>query len=153
MSNDSTASEPSHISDETLYQENAKVAAIFWKWRDKTMNRFRAGFGGVTTVFLWFYEHGYTVRRWHAIPLFIGAAYSFVSYLLDIRHTKIFVECYRIGSDLEVRSRHGAAIYTFIKDLHPTRGSLTQILHLLYLSCGFLFLLLSIVVLLRRPHP
>jgi hypothetical protein len=29
MSNDSVAPEPSDISDETLYQETAKVAAIF----------------------------------------------------------------------------------------------------------------------------
>jgi|ERR1051326_3193801 hypothetical protein len=96
------------------------------------MNRFFAGIGGVMTAIVWFYEQGYVIRRWHAIPLLIGAAYSFVSYLMDVRHTTIFVECYDIASDLEVRSHHGAAIYTLIKNLHPTRGSLTQILRIVY---------------------
>ena len=135
------------ISDETIYQETAKVAAIFWEWRHKTMNRFFAGIGGVIAATVWLYEQGHVVRRWHAIPLVIGAAYSFICYLLDTRHTTIFVECYDIASKIELKSRNDGAIFKFIKDLHKKPGSLTQILHIIYIGCAGLFFMLSILAL------
>jgi hypothetical protein len=112
------------------------------------MTRFFAGVGGVLGAMVWLYEQGHVIRRWHAIPLGIGAAYSLVCYFLDTRHTTIFVECYDIASKLELKSRdHG--IYTFIKDLHKKWGSLTQILHFIYLTCAAVFFVLSIITLVR----
>ena len=152
MSNDNSRSEDLNISDETLYQETAKIAAIFWEWRHKTMTRFFAGVGGVIGIMVWLYENGgRLIRWWHAIPLGIGALYSVICYYLDKRHTTIFVECYDIASKLELKSRdHG--IYTFIKRLHQKRGSLTQILHFIYLGCAGVLFVLSIITFVKG-HP
>jgi hypothetical protein len=62
MDSDSTSSVPKEVcvptnderlSDVKIYEETAKVAAIFWEWRHKTMTRFFAVVGGIIagTVF------------------------------------------------------------------------------------------------------
>jgi hypothetical protein len=78
-------------------------------------------------------------HRWYCIPLLVGAIYSYISYRLDKRHTLIFLECYRIAAEIERKVREEGAIYNFIQKLHyEERGSLTQILHTLYLTCALM---------------
>jgi len=53
---------------------------------------------------------------------------------------------YRIASDIEVEARTEGSIFKFINDIHYDGGSLTQILHRLYLMSGLLFLVAAVLV-------
>jgi hypothetical protein len=55
-----------------LYQENAKVAAIFWEWRHKVMTNFFTGMVALFALFGWFYQQ-LDLRRFLFAPLFFGA--------------------------------------------------------------------------------
>ena len=140
-------SSPEHkpFSDETIYQETAKVAAIFWEWRDKTMNRFVAGIAGVIAAMVWLYEPDRVIRKWHAVPLLIGAVYSVFTYLLDKRIRIIFVECYDIAAKIELKGRDNGGIYKFIRD-RKKGDSLTQLLRIMYLTCAILLFALSVAI-------
>jgi hypothetical protein len=136
------------ISEEKLYEENAKVAAIFWEWRHKIMTHFLTGMAAITALVGWLYkQNGFSA--WLCTPLLLGAALSHVSYLLDERNKKILEACLHVGSDLERQSEKGNGIYCFINDLHHnTKGSYTRILRTLYRASTYLLLGLSFVIIL-----
>jgi len=70
-----------------LYQENAKVAAIFWDSRHKVMASFFGGIGALFALTGWFYQH----PELHGLlfaPLFLGAVFSFVCSFLDLKEWK-----------------------------------------------------------------
>lgn len=136
------------LEQEEVYDQNAKVTAIFWEWRHKTMTHFFGAIGAVVAVSGWLYvQHDKHITIWHCFPLLIGGIYSYVSFLLDSRHTKILRKCYSIGAEIERSLPNGEAIFSFIKNLHYTSGSLTQILHTIYRASTFLLLGLSVLVL------
>jgi hypothetical protein len=138
------------ISEERIYEENAKITAIFWEWRHKIMTHFFGAIGAVIAVTGWLYQQASEFRVWHYVPLLVGAAYSFISYLIDKRHNRILRKCYRIGADIELQARKEGAIFSFINDLHYTKGSLTQILHIIYLTSTLLFLGLSLLIIIVK---
>lgn len=82
-----------------IYVENAKVAAVFWDWRHKTLTIFFTGIAGVAVAAAWVANHhpGALV----ALPLFLGALFSGVAFGLNWRTTSILGECYAIGASLE----------------------------------------------------
>ena len=65
-----------------LYTENAKVAATFWEWRHKVMERFFTAIAGVVVGGWWVY-HDKDIRRLLFLVLLFGAIYSAISYLMD----------------------------------------------------------------------
>ena len=44
------------ISEEKLYEENAKVTAIFWEWRHKVLTHFFGVSGALLAVTGWLYS-------------------------------------------------------------------------------------------------
>jgi hypothetical protein len=116
------------LTDEKIYDETAKVIAIFWEWRDKTLSRYFAAISGVIAVAGWLFQQANGIRIWQSLPLFASAVFSYISYLLDKRHKKIFLKGYCITANIELKGRENenGAIYRFIRDLHNEPGSLTQ---------------------------
>jgi heme A synthase len=134
------------ISEQKLYEENAKVTAIFWEWRHKVLTHFFGVNGALLAVTGWLYNTSGDLRWWHCVPLLVAAAYSFISYKIDKRHTKILRSCYGIAAGIELRARKDGGIFKFINDLHYTKGSLTQTLHRIYRTSAWLFVVASLLV-------
>ena len=82
-----------------LYQENAKIAAIFWEWRHNLMTGCFTAIIALFALSGWFYQQNF--GRWTALPLLIGFIVSFVSLNLDERNRVILNECYKIGAKIE----------------------------------------------------
>lgn len=82
-----------------LYQENAKVAAIFWEWRNKIITYFFTATVALFALSGWFFQQQF--GRLIFAPLFFGFILSIVSILLDRRNEEILRECYRVGKDIE----------------------------------------------------
>ena len=146
-------SAPTHVvSVVKLYEENAKVTAIFWEWRHKVLTHFFGVNGALIAGTGWLYNASQNLRSWHCFPLFLAAIYSFISYKIDKRHTQILRKSYRIAADIELEARTEGSIFTFINDIHYDGGSLTQILHKLYRMSGLLFLVAAVfVIIVSRP--
>jgi hypothetical protein len=134
------------ISEERIYEENAKVAATFWEWRHKIMTHFFTVLAAVFALTGWFYQQSGVIRIWHCSPLILGAIFSLVSYFFDKRNQRVLRECYRIGSTIELQAREEGGIFNFIHNLHYTRGAFSQTLQALYLISTFLLLGLSTLV-------
>src|SRR5437016_2050202 len=87
-----------------LYQENAKVAAIFWEWRHKVMTQFLTGIGAIFVVAGWLYQQP-KLARFLSVPFFLGVVLSTVSLILDWRNGEILRKCYNIGKEIELELR------------------------------------------------
>lgn len=147
--NDSSRSEPvppHAVSVVKLYEENAKVTAIFWEWRHKVLTHFFGVSGALIAGTGWLYNASQHLRWWHCIPLFLAAIYSFISYKIDKRHTQILRKSYCIAADIELEARTKGSIFTYINEIHYDGGSLTQTLHRLYRASGFLFVVAAVFV-------
>ena len=137
---------PSAISEEKLYDENAKVTAIFWEWRHKVLTHFFGVSGALIAGTGWLYNASTNLRWWHCFPLLLAAIYSIVSYRIDRRHTKILRESYSIAAGIEFEARTTGSIFAHIQQIHYDGGSLTQILHHIYRISAVLFVLAAVVV-------
>lgn len=126
-----------------LYTENAKVAATFWEWRHKVMERFFAGLAGIAFAVGWLYGHP-ELRSLLFIPLLFGAAFSVVSFLMDNVNRKILLGCYATGKDLEQRLGPARGPFTQIAD-SLNKVNYTVFLKWLYLGTGTIFLVMSIL--------
>ena len=62
-----------------LYEENAKVAAIFWEWRHKIMVSFFAGIAALFALAGWFYQQQ-QLRTLVSASLFLGSLLSFTVF-------------------------------------------------------------------------
>jgi hypothetical protein len=83
-----------------LYQENAKVAAIFWEWRNKIITYFAASIVALFTLAGWLYQQ--KPGRFISFPLFIGSILSLVLTYLDDRNGEILKASYKCGKDVEI---------------------------------------------------
>jgi len=137
---------PHAVSEEKLYEENAKVTAIFWEWRHKVLTHFFGVNGALIAGTGWLYHASQWLRWWHCFPLLLAAIYSFISYKIDRRHTRILRKSYSIAAGIELEARTKGSIFAFINELHYDDGSLTQILHRLYLTSGLLFIAAAVLV-------
>lgn len=120
-----------------LYQENAKVAAIFWEWRYKVMVAFFAGVSGLFALAGWFYQQA-ELRVLLFAPFALGAVFCLAALALDLRNTAILRECYRIGAELEGKLGSEGAIFKSIGATHYTKITYTVILRLVYVGVGLL---------------
>lgn len=112
-----------------LYQENAKVAAIFWEWRNKIITYFAASIVALFTLAGWLYQqhHG----RLISVPLLIGSILSAVLTFLDVRNAEILKATYKCGKDVEIElleTKEGNSliktentIFRLIGEAHPHR--------------------------------
>jgi hypothetical protein len=83
-----------------LYQENAKVAAIFWEWRNKIITYFSTSIVALFTLAGWMYLN--RPGRFISIPLFIGSILALVLTYLDERNGAILKASYKCGEDIEI---------------------------------------------------
>lgn len=110
-----------------LYQENAKVAAIFWEWRNKIITYFAASIVALFTLAGWLYQQ--KPGRLVSFPLFIGSMLSFVLTYLDDRNGEILKASYKCGKDIEIELlktkgggsliKTGNSIFKLIGEAHP----------------------------------
>jgi hypothetical protein len=125
-----------------LYQENAKVAAIFWEWRHKVMTAFFAVIAALFALAGWFYQQS-ELRTLLFAPLALGAIFCLASFALDFRNAAILRECYRIGEEIEIQLRDEGAIFKSIRATHYSGATYTIILRAVYAAVGILLLALS----------
>src|SRR4051794_17591784 len=102
--------------DRLLYQENAKVLAIFLEWRHKVMTHWFAVTGAVLGGAGWLYQQP-KLHAWLVAPFLMGSLFSVLSALLDRRNVRILKECCLIGGQIELRLATGG-IFKFIGDTH-----------------------------------
>lgn len=129
-----------------LYQENAKVTAIFWEWRHKVMTNFLTGIGAIFVVAGWLYQQS-KLGWFLSVPFFLGIVLSTVSLILDRRNGEILRTCYSVGKEIELELRKGkGAIFEMFAD-YGKRNTYTMILSAIYILFGIIFLSLSILTL------
>jgi cytochrome bd-type quinol oxidase subunit 1 len=129
-----------------LYQENAKVTAIFWEWRHKVMTHFLTGIGAIFVVAGWLYQQP-KLGRFLSVPFLFGVVISTVSLILDWRNGEILRKCYSVGKEIELELRkEKGAIFEMFAD-YGKRNTYTKTLRATYISVGIIFLLLSILTL------
>lgn len=110
-----------------LYQENAKVAAIFWEWRNKIITYFAASIVALFTLAGWLYQQ--KPGRLISFPLFIGSILSLVLTYLDDRNGEILKASYKCGKDIEIELlktkggegliKTGNSIFKLIGEAYP----------------------------------
>jgi hypothetical protein len=111
-----------------LYQENAKVAAIFWEWRNKVITYFAVSITALATLAGWLYQQ--KLGRPISFPLFIGAILSIILTYLDKRNAEILKATYKCGRDIEAGLlktkdedsliKTGNTIFKLIGEAHPS---------------------------------
>lgn len=111
-----------------LYQENAKVAAIFWEWRNKVITYFAVSIAALAALAGWLYQQ--QLGRSISFPLFMGAILSIVLTYLDERNAEILKATYKCGKDIEIellKTRDedslietGNTIFKLIGEAHPS---------------------------------
>jgi hypothetical protein len=137
---------PHAIREEKLYEENAKITAIFWEWRHKVLTHFFGVSGALIAGTGWLYHASQNLRWWHSFPLLLAAVYSLISYMIDKRHTMILRKSYSIAAGIELEARTTGSIFAYINTIHYDGGSLTRILHNLYRTSGLLFFVAAVLV-------
>jgi hypothetical protein len=125
-----------------LHAENAEVAATFWEWRHKVMNRFFTAFAAIAVVSGWVYERK-EIRRLLFIPLLFGAVYCLISYLMDRVNRKILLGCYATGKESE-QQLGSVGAYTRTLDQYKS-VNYSVFLRALYLSAAALLLVASVL--------
>lgn len=128
---------PSQLS--LLYQENAKIASIFWEWRHKIMTGLFAIIVALFTLSGWLYQN--RAGKATAVPLFFGFILCLTAILLDWRNARILKACYSFGQKIEKKIGENDGIFTLID--RAQRLTYTTILRVVYLLIGLLLLGLS----------
>ncbi len=143
-----------------LYQENAKIAAIFWEWRNKIITDFSAAIVALFTLAGWLHQHssGWLV----SVPLFTGSILCVILTYLDARNADILQACYVCGAEIETQllradgldrpSNIEHSIFELIGQSHskgqpPPHGkgvTYTRILRFTFISFAILLALLGI---------
>ena len=135
------SSDPANPNLALLYEENAKVVALFLEWRHKVLNRSFAVTGAVFVAAGWLYQQS-DGRGWLPVPFLLGAMFSAISLLLDHRNGRILAECFRIGGDLEKRLIGEPAIYSFIGETRSEPVTYNRVLKISYAALTLMHLLL-----------
>ena len=61
------------ISEVKLYEETAKVTAVFWEWRHKVLTHFFGVSGALLAVTGWLYSASGGLRPWQCVPMLMAA--------------------------------------------------------------------------------
>jgi hypothetical protein len=122
-----------------LYEENAKVAAVFWDWRHKVMTFGFAVMSGLVVVTGWLVKH-HLSRSLVALPLGIGALLAFGAAALDLRVGQILRMTFTTGSQLEAHIGHAG----FFRSMQPSRPIMSKVLPVIYGAVGLAFAALSL---------
>ena len=135
-----------------LYQENAKIAAIFWEWRNKILTYFFTAIGALFALAAWLYQQ--QLSRYITSALLLGVVLAIVSLFLDYRNEDILKKCYQVGGDIEIELRKEidvikgkTAIFEFLGEAHRERRRITYTatLRATYIIVGILLFVLSIL--------
>jgi hypothetical protein len=121
-----------------IYSENAHVAATFWEWRHKLMERFFLVIGAIIGAEGWIYHEG-SLRKWLFGPLLLASVFSLISFLMDRVNYKILRGCYEVGRNVEARLSGTRGVYTGL-DRRFTYLNYSYLLRILYVAsaCAFL---------------
>jgi hypothetical protein len=127
-----------------LYQENAKVAAIFWEWRHKVMTSFFTGVAALFALIGWFYKE-VELRPFIFAPFILGAVFALIAKFLDQRNGDILKACYAVGKEIEgLLLRNNEGIFSRI-DADQSKVRYTRTLMFVYLCSAILFLILALI--------
>lgn len=83
-----------------LYQENGRVAGVFWDWRQKTLALFFTGTAGLAVAGTWLATNEY--GRWISSVFFAGAGLATMCWFMNKRSDNILNDCYEVGAWIEV---------------------------------------------------
>jgi hypothetical protein len=86
-----------------FYEENGRVAAVFWEWRHKVILLVASTLAAVVAVAAWLYER--RLGGVICVPFFLGSIVVFVCSRFEQRIAVVLVHCYYRGWLLE---RHAA---------------------------------------------
>lgn len=128
---------------EILYNQTAKVAEIFWEWRNKVLARFVTVCGGFLLLSGWFMK-SQELKSWSFSPFVAATVFSIISFFQDRANTHVLRDCYRIGKELEEEESPTTGIFTSIYNIHYHKVSYATILAILYFSSSILYFFLSI---------
>ncbi len=97
MSTSSPTGDPHRT--QILYEENAKVAATFWEWRNKLLAFCFTAAGALFVIAAWVHKN--IDHELAAVPLLVGATISIGCIRLENRNNYILRQCYHIGAAIE----------------------------------------------------
>jgi hypothetical protein len=149
---DSSESDLSKTTTENLrlfYQENAKIAAIFWEWRHKVMTYFIGSVTGLLALAGWLYQQG-SSQFVLVLPLLSASLFGLLSHRLDRRNVEVLVRCLDIGAEIEAALFGKGAIFAFIKNTHRSSPTYTPTLHRMYHGSSIVFVLIAGLIALGR---
>ena len=103
-----------------LYQENARIASVFWEWRHKLLTYAFSGIAGLLIAAAWLHSHEY--GRVTAVPFFLAVLVALAVIALNERTGLILSESYRVGADLKKSMRPGhEGIFEFMRKAYTSR--------------------------------
>jgi hypothetical protein len=114
-----------HDNLSVLYEENGRVAAVFWEWRNKLLTYYFTAIGGVFVLSGWLYSN--KLGKIAAVPLLLPPILSVVAILVDSRNADILKASYIAGENLErmllagSRATEEVGIYSVIGKRHQKR--------------------------------
>jgi hypothetical protein len=134
-----------------LYQENSRVAAVFWEWQHKTLTIFTAGITALLAIEVWIYNNDF--GRYMAIPPGAAALLSWLCMRFTERNRTILNRTYEIGKQLEAEiavglERPPELIYTWLGS-HP--GTYRRILPKMFKVAVVVFLAVAVAAVIHPP--
>jgi hypothetical protein len=126
-----------------LYQENVKIAAIFWEWRHKLITQFVTAMTAIMFVSAWFYERP-SLRTWTFSPFLLGAILSMIFLLLEKLNNNVLRTCYKTGNDLEITFSPEGGIFKSFYGIQSSKLSYYKIISFVYIGCATIFISASI---------
>jgi hypothetical protein len=131
-----------------LYEENSKVAYVFWEWRHKLMIRFFLTTASIFILSGWLIINN-KFLNFLFVPFLMGALYTILTLKMDNVNTWILKECYNNGELLEKLQLNKESIYSLINTNYYKKGSYANILSTLYYLSIVIYFLISIWTFIR----
>lgn len=131
---------------DVFYEENGRVATVFWEWRHKVILLAVSTLAGMLAAFAWLYDRDLPHILW--APFLVGSVIFRICQRLEQRIAVVLRDCYRRGEKVERACASGArplamiGLYTTTfanrdgapMDLgDPDRSSFTSLLRRTYL--------------------
>jgi hypothetical protein len=124
----------------TLYQENARVASIFWDWRHKLLTFFFTAVGGLSIATAWAYTH--VEQSWRflaaALPLSGVVVIGTGCIALERRNKDILDRVYKVGAEIEKQWADPTNLLGIFTSFTKAPRLYTKILKRIFASISFM---------------
>lgn len=87
------------MNEQTLYEENGRIAAVFWEWRHKVILLSVSTLAGVLAISSWMYERELRGLLW--VPFTLGSFIFLLCWRLERRIATVLIGSYRRGRLME----------------------------------------------------